>query len=161
MEIIIRKANKSDVMQISEIIVEDWQVAYRGIIDSDFLDSMRVEDRYNREINRYQDYTVAECNGEVLGCEWLRSINDEHADCEVIALYVKNSYRRNGIGKVLLQNAMFQFKNDGKKSMIIWCLTDNIESRKFYEKMGGKKYMYGSHRWGDKDYDIIAYLYDL
>lgn len=31
--IIIRNAEKEDVRQIAEILVEDWQKAYRGIMD--------------------------------------------------------------------------------------------------------------------------------
>ncbi|MDO5155394.1 MAG: GNAT family N-acetyltransferase [Eubacteriales bacterium] len=115
----------------------------------------------NREIDRYQKYIVAECDGQVVGCEWLEDINDENADCEVIALYVRCKSRGNGIGKALLQHAMEQFKNNGKNSMIIWCLKDNIEARKFYEKMGGKELAFGTHRWGEKDYDMIAYRYVL
>jgi len=159
--VIIRNAKQSDVMQISEIILEDWQIAYRGIIDSDYLDSLKIEDRYNLEINRYQKYIVAECVGQVVGCAWLENINDENADCEVIALYVRYKSRGNGIGKALLQYAMEQFKSNGNINMIIWCLKDNAEARKFYEKMGGKELTYGTHRWGNKDYDMVAYRYVL
>ena len=157
----IRNAKQSDVMQISEIILEDWQIAYRGIIDSDYLDSLKIEDRYSLEINRYQKYIVAEGDGQVVGCAWLENTNDKNADCEVIALYVRCESRGNGIGKALLQHAMEYFKNNNKKSMIIWCLKDNVEARKFYEKMGGKELTYGTHRWGSKDYDMVAYQYDL
>ena len=44
--IVIRRAEKEDVRQIAEILVEDWQTAYRGIIDDAFLDSMSVDQRY-------------------------------------------------------------------------------------------------------------------
>lgn len=43
-QMIIRKATRADARQIAEIIVEDWKNAYRGIIDSDYLDSMSVEE---------------------------------------------------------------------------------------------------------------------
>ena len=45
--------------------------------------------------------------------------------------------------------------------MIIWCLKKNTESRKFYEKIGGKEFKTGSHNWGGKDYEMISYLYDI
>ena len=50
--IIIRSAERDDVRQIAEICVEDWQTAYRGIIDDGFLDSMSVDGRYEIEIKR-------------------------------------------------------------------------------------------------------------
>jgi L-amino acid N-acyltransferase YncA len=148
-------------MQIAEILVEDWQTAYRGIMDDDFLDSLNPGQRYQIEIRRYEKYTVAVENDEVLGYAWNEITEDEAADCEIIALYVRYSKRNRGIGKALMQNSMESFRKAGKKSMIVWCLRDNHESRKFYEKMGGKAYKDGTHRWGDRDYGMIAYLYSL
>ena len=158
---IIRQAREEDVMQIAEIMVEDWQTAYRGIMDDDFLDSLSAEQRYQIEIKRFQKYTVAADNDEVLGYAWNEMIDDEAADCEIIALYVRYLKRKHGIGKAMMENSMDCFRKAGKKSMIIWCLKDNYESRKFYERMGGKVYKDGSHRWGNRDYDMISYLYPL
>ena len=50
---IVRRAEKEDARQIAEILVEDWQKAYRGIMDSDFLDSISADRRYGIEIKRY------------------------------------------------------------------------------------------------------------
>ena len=50
---IIRQATEEDARQIADILVEDWKKAYRGIIDSDYLDSMSVKERYQRELQRY------------------------------------------------------------------------------------------------------------
>lgn len=73
---IIRQAREEDVMQIAEIVVEDWKTAYRGIIDDDYLDSLSAEQRYQIEIKRYQKYTVAVENNEVLGCAWNEMADD-------------------------------------------------------------------------------------
>ena len=159
--ILVRKAEKEDVRQIAEILVEDWQKAYRGIIDSDFLDSMNPEQRYSIEVKRYQKYVVAEEDGKILGYAWLEMAGDEGADCEIIALYVRYSERNRGIGKLLFQYAIKYFRESGKKKMIIWCLKKNGEARRFYEKAGGKEGQAGSHPWGGKDYEMISYLYDL
>lgn len=158
---IIRQAKEEDVRQIAEICVEDWQRAYRGIMDDDFLGSFSVEQRYQIEIKRYRKYLVAVDGDEVLGYAWNEMTGDEAADCEIIALYVRYSKRRSGIGRALMQHAMDYFRKSGKKSMIVWCLRENYESRKFYEKMGGKVYKDGTHRWGNREYDMISYLYQL
>lgn len=84
--IVVRKAEQEDVRQIAEILVEDWQTAYRGIIDSDFLDSMSADQRYEIEVKRYQKYIVAADGREILGYAWLEMSGDEPADCEVVAL---------------------------------------------------------------------------
>lgn len=43
----------------------------------------------------------------------------------------------------------------------LWCLKENREARKFYEKMGGEVYKTCTHPWGNRDYEIISYLYRL
>ena len=160
-DIIIRKAEKEDVRQIAEILVEDWQKAYRGIMEDGFLDAMNAEERYEIEIKRYDKYVVAADGGEILGYAWLEETDEEPADCEVIALYVRYALRNRGIGKRLMQHAFDHFREAGKKRMIVWCLKENHDSRKFYEKAGGKEFRTGSHNWGGKDYEMISYLYDL
>ena len=159
--IIIRNAVKEDVRQIAEILVEDWQKAYRGILEDTFLDSMNADQRYAIEVKRYQKYVVAAEGDEILGYAWLETAEDGTADCEVVALYVRYAKRKMGTGRLLFQYAVKYFRESGKKKMIVWCLKENVESRKFYEKMGGKEFRTGSHNWGGKDYDMISYLYDL
>ena len=160
-QIVIRKAAKDDVLQIVEILVEDWKKAYRDIIDSAFLDAMSVKQRYPIEIQRYGKYTVAADGQEILGYAWNEMIEEEAADCEIVALYVRYDRRKSGIGRMLFQNAMDSFRAAGKKSMIVWCLKENREARKFYERMGGKVGQPGTHRWGNREYDMISYRYRL
>ena len=152
---------QNDARQIAEIIVEDWKNAYRGIIDDDFLDSMSVEERYQRELQRYQIYKVAAVNEKIMGLTWNEINDSDDSDCEIIALYVKYEERKSGIGRGLFLDSVEEFKSQGKKRMIIWCLKENYEARKFYEKMGGLEYKHGTHKWGNRDYDMISYTYNL
>ena len=160
-QIVIRKATEADVRQIAEILVEDWKRAYRGIMDSAFLDAMSVEQRYPIELRRYQKYMVAADGQEILGYAWNEMIEEESADCEIVALYVRYDRRKSGIGRMLFQNAMDSFRAVGKKTMIVWCLKENHEARKFYERMGGKADQTGTHTWGNRVYDMISYRYWL
>ncbi len=158
---IIRNAVKEDARQIAEILVEDWKKAYSGIIDDAFLSSMSVEERYQRELQRYQQYTVAADEKEILGFTWNALISSEAADCEIVALYVRYAKRRSGIGRALFQHSLDTFRACGRKKMIVWCLAENAEARKFYEKMGGQAYAACTHPWGNRDYAMISYLYPL
>ena len=160
-QIVIRKATEADVRQIAEILVEDWKRAYRGIMDSAFLDAMSVEQRYPIELRRYQKYTVAADGQEILGYAWNEMMAEESADCEIVALYVRYDRRKSGIGRMLFQNAVDSFRAAGKKTMIVWCLKENQEARKFYERMGGKADQTGTHTWGNRVYDMISYRYRL
>ncbi len=160
-QMIIRKATRTDARQIAEIVVEDWKKAYKGIIDDDYLDSMSVEERYQIERQRYQIYRVVVVGKEILGFTWNESVDDEASDCEIIALYVRYEKRKSGIGRILFQDSVDSFRASGKKKMIIWCLKENDQARRFYEKMGGEVYKNGTHKWGNRDYDMISYLYHL
>ena len=158
---VIRQAAQEDARQIADILVEDWKMAYRGIIDDDYLDSMSVEERYQRELHRYQVYRVAAVEKEILGFTWNEMTDGEDSDCEIIAIYIRYSKRKGGIGKVLFKDSVDLFRTAGRKRMIIWCLRGNVEARKFYEKMGGTVYKTGTHRWGSREYDMVSYLYLL
>ena len=160
-QLVIRQAAEEDVPQIAEILVEYWKTAYRGIIDSAYLDSLSVEGRYQIEIRRYRKYVVAAVGKEILGYAWNELIDDESADCEVVALYVRYAKRKSGVGRALLQHSMALFRAAGRKRMIVWCLRENDEARRFYEKMGGKVYKPGTHPWGGREYDMISYRFPL
>lgn len=160
-QMVIRKATKEDAWQIADIVVEDWKNAYRGIIDSDYLDSMNVEERYQRELQRNRIYTIAAVGDEILGFAWNEMTDGETADCEIVALYVRFAKRKSGIGRVLFENSVATFRAAGRKRMIVWCLRENDEARQFYEKMGGKRYQTGMHPWGNRNYDMISYFYQL
>lgn len=160
-KMVIRQAMQEDAWQIADILVEDWKMAYRGIIDSEYLDSMSVEERYPRELQRYQIYRVAAVGKEILGFTWNEMTDDEGADCEIIAIYIRYAKRKGGIGRTLFRDSVDIFRAAGKKQMVIWCLRENAEARKFYEKMGGTVYKAGTHQWGNREYDMISYLYQL
>ena len=118
------------------------------------------EDYAEKIVSLTKEYVAVE-GDEVLGYSWNVMSDGEDSDCEIIALYVRYSKRKSGIGRSLMENAMESFRRAGKKSMIIWCLEDNLESRKFYGKMGGNLHGTGTHRWGDRDYNMVSYLYKL
>ena len=160
-QMIIRNAEEDDARQIAEILVEDWQTAYRGIIDSAFLDAMSAEERYQTEVRRCRKYQVVAAGQEILGYVWTEMSGSEDADCEIVALYVRYAKRKNGTGRALFRHSAELFRAAGRKKMIVWCLRENTEARKFYEKMGGKAYKTGSHSWGGREYDMISYLYGL
>lgn len=51
--IIIRNVKQEDLWSVSSIVVEGWKSAYRGIIDDKFLDSLKIEDNYNRRLKYF------------------------------------------------------------------------------------------------------------
>ena len=53
--ILIRNVKQEDLWSVSSIVVEGWKSAYRGIIDDEFLDSLKIEDNYNRRLKDYKE----------------------------------------------------------------------------------------------------------
>lgn len=48
-----------------------------------------------------------------------------------------------------------------KKKWFYGCLKENYPSRAFYESMGGKASKIKSKKFGEKEYELISYLYEL
>ncbi len=164
----IRKVKKEDLRDVSEIAVNGWKTAYRGIVDDVFLDNLSIEENYQKRLNDYTEngFIVAELNNEIVGFCRYRTGNyykDKYADvdCEICALYVKPNCKRNGIGKELVNYVINEFKENGYFKMILWCLKDNYPSRTFYEKLGG---IYCGEDFivrGNKEYKEVGYIYNL
>jgi ribosomal protein S18 acetylase RimI-like enzyme len=166
--IIIRNVKKEDLWAVSSIAVEGWKSAYRGIIDDELLDSLKIEDNYNKRLKDYKEngFIVAEINNDVVGfCRYtinnLFSQDMKDIDCELCALYVKPNLKRQGIGTALFQYVIQEQKKNENQSMILWCLKENYNSRSFYEKMGGILYSETETQKGGKKYIEVGYKFDL
>ena len=166
--IIIRNVEKEDLWAVSSIVVNGWKSAYRGIIDDSFLDSLKIEDNYNRRLKDYKEngFIVAEIDNEVVGfCRYttsnLFSKKLQDIDCELCAIYVRPDSKRQGIGSALFKYVIQEQKNNNNQNMILWCLKENYNSRKFYEKMGGTLFGENEIEKGEKKYKEVGYKYDL
>ncbi len=164
----IRNIKKEDIPQVVDIQIRAWRTAYKGIIDDDFLGKMDKEERIKK---REKDYTensfiVAELNNEVVGfCRYIDNIEKiqeiPEADCELRALYVKPELKHNGIGRKMFEYAVNEFRNLGKRKMIIGCLKDNEPSKKFYDKIGGRVIKERLIHIGNRDYEEVIFEYDV
>ena len=165
-KIIIRKAKSEDIEKIANIKVRCWQIAYRNIIADEYLDNMDIEYTIEKNKRIFEQYNiiVAELKNEVIGfCryDYNNYYEEENVDCELIALYIKPEMKRHGIGRKLMKYAINEFKNSKKEKMILWCLKENYPSRAFYESMGVKASKIKSKKFGEKEYELISYLYEL
>lgn len=168
MEIHIRKVEKSDIKAAADIKIKGWKTAYKGIIDDEFLNNMDKQTEIEKCEKYYKTigFIVAESDGKVVGFCRYTNIDSEvnkknYIDCEIRALYVEPKLKGNGIGKELFKYVINDFIKNNKKKMIIWCLKDNHPSRAFYEKMGGKIFKYKKELLGEKEYELVSYVYDL
>ena len=169
MNIKIRKAEIADAEKIAKIKIEGWQTAYRGIIDSEFLDNMDFNAEIEKRKNNLKEgvkIIVAELEGEVVGyCIYRDFINEPenypNEDCELSALYVKSMLKGKEIGTKLMKYVIQELKKQGKTKMILGCLKENYPSRGFYEKMGGNYLKTEIFKIGNAEYEEVIYKFDI
>lgn len=164
---LIRKVRYEDIEQIVDINIQDWKKVYKGIIDDSSLENLDKKEKIEKWKKSYNkgNLIVFEKDEKVLGyCRYDDNISNKNneIDSEIIALYVKYDNLGQGIGKKLVEYVKEDLKNKNRKKMIIWCLQENINARKFYEKIGGK--LIQDEKYFEKDgkrYKEVGYIFDI
>ena len=163
---IIRKNELKDQEQMAKIKIDGWKNNYDKIIASKYLNSLDYKAQTERYIASFDEYKelvlVAERNGEILGYSCFDYKDREGKfDSELISLYIKTGETNKKIGSNLLIETGKELFANGKKNMIVWCLSDNVRAIKFYEKHGGMKVIEKNAKIGDEHYKEYGYFFDL
>ena len=165
----IRQATENDIEQIAIIKVEGWKNAYRGIIDSDYLNSMLVSNEIEKYKSKHYSLNtvfVAELDNEILGFCRVYDFDkspyrDSSIDCEIREIYVRPDIKRMGIGSKLFHYVLNYFKEKGKNKLYLGVFEANYNSRKFYEKMGGILGEMDNLDIDGNKYSTVSYIYIL
>lgn len=163
---IIRKNELKDQEQMARIKIDGWTTTYDKIIASKYLktlDYKKQTERYIASFDEYKDLVfVAVRDDEVLGysCFHLTDKSGKF-DSELVSLYIKPKEKRKGIGTNLLKETAKELLSKGKKNMIIWCLSENVDAINFYKKSGGKKVIEKDAKIGDKLYKEYGFYFEL
>ena len=167
-EIIIRKANITDVKSIAKINLDTWKTTYSNIISHDYLNTLSYkksevvwEEILNNIIKTSCLYVAQEQNSNIVGFAWagLERCSETKGVGELHAIYVLKRYQRKGIGKALFSSIIENYYSKNIKSIIVWILKKN-KYRSFYESLQGKCCKEKKERIGEKDYNLIAYCWD-
>jgi GNAT superfamily N-acetyltransferase len=144
--LLIRRAGLGDARAIAEIVVTGWQIAYRGILPDEFLDSLHVDAReaawremLGRDADGGTPAWVAECSGRVVGFVSSGPPRDEDVPrfgAEIYAIYVLPQSWRQGLGSELLETAVEHWQGGGAQTLVLWVFEANERARSFYEAMG-------------------------
>lgn len=165
-EYIIRKNEIKDQAQMAKIKIDGWRTAYDKIVASKYLKSLDYAaqtERYISSFEEYKDLVLVAVNGdEVLGysCFDLKNSSNKY-DSELVSLYVKPKEADKGIGTSLFKETAKELVLNGKKNMIVWCLSDNDHAIEFYKYLGGKNVETKEAKIGDKYYKEYGFYYDL
>jgi len=157
-----------DAKSISDIRINGWKSAYRGIMKDEYLNNIDYEVGRNRFYERLSNINYNEKiivyedeNKTILGFAVFINLLDQKYDCELQGLYIEPNNKGKGIGSQLMNYVINYFKNNNKKSMIIYCLKENYASRKFYEKHNGILSEEEDKEIGGNIHRVVGYKYNL
>jgi len=147
--VVIRNANSSDALRISEVHCLSWLSTYRGIISDDYLEKIKLsfddcssEQRRRKFIEDHdgQNTFVAEVDGVIVGFAEGGISRESHelGQAEIYAFYLVQQYQGMGIGRKLFHAFVEQYaKNNGMRSLVIRTMA-KADGKEFYQKIGGQ-----------------------
>lgn len=147
MKIKIRKPNLKDLPQL--IPLWQKQYAYHHDLDSDYYvsNSAQLDEKFKKYLTKAIEkddpyILVAEKEGKLVGfvtyekaeADYFDTNFTEHGD--ILELFVENTYRKKGIGKLLMDTVEKIFKDQGLDIINLQCSTFNKNALSFYKNLG-------------------------
>jgi ribosomal protein S18 acetylase RimI-like enzyme len=146
----IRPARAADASAIAEIHYAGWQVAYALVVTEDQMAAKLPERRTSFWQERIADpkdlVLVAEDEaGKVQGFVHGGDVLEHDIrvggltgyDCEIYSLHCRLDMQGRGLGRMLMGEAAYSFRERGRTALMLWAYRDN-RYRRFYEKIGGQ-----------------------
>ncbi len=141
----IREATIGDSAGIARVQVDSYRTAYAGIFSQAYLDQFSYEEQEEdwRDwiATRPEDllYVAELATGEIVGYALARPgpCGVPPYDSELVALHVRGTHQRQGLGRALVAAAAEELARQGSRSMMLWVMRAS-KSRGFYERLGGQ-----------------------
>lgn len=140
---LLRRARPGDELAVAEVHVRSWQVAYRGLLPDDYLDSLepaRRAERYTFAASGpdVASTTVAVENGSICGFATVGpSRDDDSARAgELYAIYLHPDRWGRGVGLLLIRDARSRLVDHGRTEALLWVLAGNDRAERFYRLDG-------------------------
>ncbi len=143
----IRLINASDKDQLNALILEFWRDHIRKKTLNKLLPFVAYKD-IEKEIKwqtdqflskKYITY-VAEKNGQIIG--YISGLVKDQPDKVLDKAgyiknwYVKDGFRKNGVGKKLWKSIEYYFRNQKCSHLLLDTFSENTDARTIYTKMG-------------------------
>ena len=145
MECYVRFADFYDSKILGYIHCQSWISAYKTIIPDSILDDISVEKRekyFQKALSEKLEEDVLIFNeSNPVGFLTLGKCRDKDSDNfwgEIWGIQLLPSYWSQGIGTELINWGINELKNRAFTKISLWVLEENINARKFYEKIGFK-----------------------
>jgi GNAT superfamily N-acetyltransferase len=165
----IRPAVPEDARAIAEMHYAGWQVAYSHVVSDQQMEAKLPERRIPFWQARMAEpaclvLVAADESGEVQGFVHGGDVLDHDIrvggltgyDCEIYSLHCRLEVQGRGLGRLLMGEAAYTFRERGRTALMLWAYRDNAY-RRFYEKIGGTIIAEGF----DDDIPDVAYGWPL
>ena len=100
----------------------------------------------------HSSYFVAKCDDETIGYICVSYVLDE---AELTRIAVKNSHRRCGIAKLLIQSAKEYLLHNNCRTFMLEVRSSNLSARALYQKMGFDTYAIRKNYYHNPNEDAI------
>lgn len=163
----IRRVMIDDIDDFLRINTEAWNESYKGIIDKEFLEwiKLNLDNNIERLKNKFDD---RDCERYLLIYKGMpvgmSSINKsrikEYCEAgELSSLYLLDRVKGIGFGKILFMDGVKRLRELGFKDMVIGCLKENKKANGFYKHMGGELVLTRKIIIGKQELDENIYYY--
>ena len=165
----VRPAVAADARAIAEIHYAGWQVAYAHVVSDEQMAAKLPERRIAFWQARIAEPTcvvlIAEDEaGQAQGFVYAGDVLDHDIrtggltgyDCEIYSLHCRLDMQGKGLGRLLMAETAYAFRERGRTALMLWAYRDNAY-RRFYEKIGGQIIAEGF----DDDIPDVAYGWPL
>ncbi|NTW01703.1 MAG: GNAT family N-acetyltransferase [Oscillochloris sp.] len=150
----IRTAMRDDCLDIAHTQVDSYRTAYAGLFPQPYLDHFTYAEQEQDWVDMFttgtEDMLLVALSPEhhVVGYILARAQPEVFPgyDAEIVALHVRTSFQKRGIGTALLHQAVQHLLARGCRSVMLWTLKDH-RARQWYEKLNGTLV-------GEKSYEV-------
>lgn len=139
----LRDARPEDGPAIAALHLASRRVAYRGILDDDYLDGRAAGEGLSVWRERMQRseppgfVLLAEGGGSLLGFVAVSIGSEPGWDATIDNLHVRPELRGGGIGRTLIGGAATRLVAAGNRSACLWLFDGNARAGRFYGALGG------------------------
>ena len=158
----ILPAQRDDLRALATLIHESWQVAYRGIIADDHLDTMSLEQRHEKFIERFDagrpHFYKMLADGELIGAAVFGGSGTEgfEQDGEISAIYLREDCVGKGYGHALFTRIEQELRLEGYAHFVLTLLPENTRAHRFYLAHGYEEVKGSTLRLGARDYPVVV-----
>ena len=139
----VREAISGDRKAISDLHVQSWRRAYRGILPDGYLDQA-VEGEFAARWATIFDrgdardlLLVADDDGQLAGFLYAFRCDDA-GGYELDNLHIAPVFQGRGVGTALMRDASRHLVARGAKSVVLYVIEGNDAACRFYERLGGR-----------------------